>query len=343
MLASALNRAVVLDLEEGDLDKGAMKTESEQHAPALRTLGLGFTAWLAGQWDERQELVAGDWRDWQQQMAGRIERDLLAARAGRSIPDYATRLPNNGAHILLAAHLLEQYCRTTGLLQEQEPCPLHVESLYPDLLAHLQAQIAAIGALETGGDSQPLEEWICEQLRASLATHAAHLKIVDGSLPSWEAHTVVPSNLGYDENSEGAIIPRGIYLGDLSADAMTVYLDSHNVFSLLRGAAKREKRPWSLSERNLPAKLRDIGLADPDPDGRHTERQVRIRGQRTRRLVISREWLWPLDDTDGGNTPTQPPASLPAPDRARRSLQPPADSSGSAGVPDLEPYTRTDH
>ena len=311
VLASALNRAMVIDLEEGDLDKTAMKAESEQYAPALRTLGLGFVAWLAGQWDERQELVATTWRDWQQQMAGRIERDLLAARSSHVIPDYATRLPNNGAHILLAAYLLEQYLRQSGLLQEHEVCPLTVDALYPDVLAHLQAQIAAIGALETGGDTQPLEEWACEQLRSALATHTAHLKITDGSLPSWETQYLVPSNLGYDENYEGALLPRGVYLGDLSPDGTQLALDTHNVFSVLKAAAKREKRPWSVSERHLPTKLRDAGVVDPDPDGRHIERKVRIRGLRTRRLIMRREWLWPLDegnDAGDGNDQGSPPS-----------------------------------
>lgn len=289
-----LHRANAETGEPATLDRTQLERECDTHAPALRTLGWGILRMVAGQLDsEGCEALAARWRERWRMHRENIRHDLLPILAKRGLadgdmlPDEITRLPGNGAHILLALDILAEYTE-----REQLDNPIIPEVIYPDLIAHLAHQAGEIDKLaRDGGMGEPFREWIPRMLRDMFARKDAHLTAQNGEGLTADTAPVPLADIGYDAMNT----PRGVALGAYRVSRFDVALKSEELYTLLKRAAERERerRPFPPSLQAFYTALERDGMIAKPAKGQHSAIAVKIANKTTRCVILPASVLWP--------------------------------------------------
>lgn len=308
---SLLARTTMLFVESGDIDRVALEREADRHAAGLRAFGHTLIAAIAERWDREGEGYATFLRERQAEYRADLRQAIARAFDGK-IPDEATRLASNGAHLLLAAELIAD-CAREAL--GHNDCLISPETLFSFVSDHLIKQAEYIRRMESGGaDSAPLAEWVRDTLARLLQTARLNLDIRDKYTLS--DGQISPDKLGYFRRKAGTEGGGNVEyeratgarrLGYYHDKGTEYYCDPKTLHDVLRTAARQDKRPFPKSDRELWSLLREGGILTPGHDGKNTQKLRAGAGVPVRVVVIPAMALFsdafpdPDSDSDSGH------------------------------------------
>lgn len=125
---SLIGRMVLMQVEDGDINRELMKDLGADFAPLLLALGDHIIGhWMQRVNDDGKAAVAAELHAQHQRYARALHDDLVSA-LGRRLPDNVDRLPVNGAHLLVGLHAVGDALGMSGALAD-EYRPLLVQVL----------------------------------------------------------------------------------------------------------------------------------------------------------------------------------------------------------------------
>jgi hypothetical protein len=300
MAESDLNRAVVLRLDQDSvaglkrLQKGLPK-----HLDGMLGAGLGYVAYIAARWDADGDEFADELRARHAALEQQMLADMLARRDAKPLPSEADRLPANGAHLLLAISVMQDYCTAAGV-----PYTFGMDAIRADLVNELVAQVDLIQALMTGShNGVAFDEWVGGVLRRIVDEGQRHVATPDGELPDPHYLSIQSVRLGWRERgweidpnnkdkTRPQMRPAGALLAVTSQKCQHLCAEKTTLFDVLSREAAREGRPFPATVDEMMRELARYNMIARG-DGSNLERKIRIGNTRPRRVWIVRRVVWP--------------------------------------------------
>lgn len=345
MAESDLNRAVVLRLDQDSvIGLKRLQKGLPQHQAGMLGAGLGYLAYIAGRWDAEGADFAGVLRTRHATLRQQVLADMLARRDEKPLPSEADRLPSNGAHLLLAVSVMQDYCTAAGM-----PYTFDMDAIRGHLVDELVAQVDLIQALMTGShNGVAFDEWVGGVLRRAVDEGQRHVATPEGELPNPDYLPIQPVRLGWRERGweldpdnpdkkRPVIRPQGALLAVTSQKCQHLCVEKHTLFDVLSREATREGRPFPATADEMMREFARYNMIARDTDGKHLERKIRIGPTRPWRVWIVRHVVWPeLRRPFSTNSPVGPVGPV-GPVSGSPELQPTQATSPGPTRPDSGP------